>query len=233
MSVSSKGESDDGVEGEGEVRVMQLRQHAYARKRTFEELAPEEQTAMKRSIVLVQRWLDTDYAATLPHNGEALTDSQVPDLLPLETKIPLGPHPSSGPPLMALAPLPPPFPCDDDDRDEADLAEPLEAEDAALVQEQPQITASDFNRGKRLKRLTKLLSGRQATKDFTRLRFHGYILLSSILALHVGCFIAVLITTYNQYSCEKSLLPCAIYTELLALKEPELLSPPQMCPTLR
>ena len=205
MSVSRDDESEEEEKEERVVkRLESLRQHEFVRKRTFDELAPQEQTAMRRSIVLVQRWLDSDYQATLPQDGVTLTDCQVPDLLPSKRDEPAPVHLRAGPPHAANARQPSPpeaFSPDDEKKEEVNAVEPHEANEDA-VPKQHELTVSDFDRGKRLKRLNKLLSGRQATRALTRLRLQGYLLLGSVLALHITCFVVVLISTYKQYSCE-------------------------------
>lgn len=53
-------------------------------------------------------------------------------------------------------------------------------------------TASDFSRGKRLKRLLKLIGGRQATSALRTLNTHMYVVLAAMVLLHVACFAALL-----------------------------------------
>jgi hypothetical protein len=206
MTVSSHDEEEkdkeEEEEGEGEeVRVVKklesLRQHEFVRKRTFEDLEPQEQSAMKRSIILVQRWLDSNYESTLPDNNAAISDCQVPGLILTEAPGAMAPR-HSHPPVHHYEPPPPP-PEKEIELRPAD-EEALEPEEAEVLKEQPQLTASDFNRGKRLKRLLKLLSGRQATKALTRLRLHARLLLAGILVLHTVCFIVVVMAMYQQYS---------------------------------
>lgn len=202
MTVSTH-DDDDEEEEEGLRKIKKLdslRHHELVRKRTFEDLEPQEQSAMKRSIVLVQQWLDSDYLSTLPAHDVKISDCQVPALVPVSALGIPTPHHSKDPTLVhPVAPVAEALP--PQDKMELDpVEEELGPDDTEVLKEQPQLTASDFNRGKRLKRLLKLLSGRQATKALTRLRLHARLLLAGIFAVHTACFIVVVMATYQQYS---------------------------------
>ncbi len=61
-----------------------------------------------------------------------------------------------------------------------------------------EITESDVQRGMRLKRLLKLLSGKKATTDLRRLHLHTWFMIGLMLALHLLCFIVILVFSGKQ-----------------------------------
>ena len=58
--------------------------------------------------------------------------------------------------------------------------------------------SSGFKRGKRLKRLLKVLSGRRATQDLSRMDTHVWFLMGGMMLLHLACFIASILTIRRQ-----------------------------------
>lgn len=52
--------------------------------------------------------------------------------------------------------------------------------------------SGDFSRGKRLKRLLKLIASKQATSALHTLRYHMYGLVTLMVLLHVACFTTLL-----------------------------------------
>ncbi len=55
-----------------------------------------------------------------------------------------------------------------------------------------------FRRGKRFKKLAKMLSGRRATQPFRHFALHTWVLLSILQAVHLGCFITMVVLLDNQ-----------------------------------
>jgi len=69
-----------------------------------------------------------------------------------------------------------------------------EAADDALYQ-------SDFKRGKRLRKLARLLASKRATKAGARFKQHTVLLALGLIVAHLACFVAsvVLIDNQRQY----------------------------------
>ncbi len=57
---------------------------------------------------------------------------------------------------------------------------------------------TDFKRGRRFKKLMKLLSSAKAKADLTRYHKHTYLVIALLLAVHVVCFALFLVFLENQ-----------------------------------
>lgn len=57
---------------------------------------------------------------------------------------------------------------------------------------------SDFKRGKRFKRLLKLLGGKAAQLSVRRFQLHTYGVLAALLIIHIACFATLLSVVQQQ-----------------------------------
>ncbi len=85
---------------------------------------------------------------------------------------------------------------EEDDQKAEDENKIVEHDEAEPISKE--ITESDVQRGRRLKRLLKLLSGKKATTDLRRLQLHTWFMIGLLLALHFLCFIVTLIISEKQ-----------------------------------
>lgn len=172
MAVSSD-EGDDDAEAAAAAARRKAKKAASSRKHN-RPLTEEEQEAIleAKSKVKVKDWLARGYAA--PGAGDEEVDAPPTDLAAgLAGKARGG-------------------------GDEEGETSERSSEHASQIGDSASAVGGDFSRGKRLKRLTKLLSGRRAMSALYALRQHVWVVVAILLLAHLGCFLGVLMNLNQQ-----------------------------------
>ncbi|GAX73194.1 hypothetical protein CEUSTIGMA_g647.t1 [Chlamydomonas eustigma] len=197
MSVSSHEENDEDGDSEGEAtNVFELQ-----RKETMEQLEPGEKKAMKKSIGICRHWLDSGYKQTSKAAEGHAGQNGLPSEKVLASEPPPGAQEAQEQHLeryMKKAQEHAKRNKKSSSGDVSELEEIPEAQKDEVDHVSHEITSSDLMRGKRLKRLLKQLSGRQAMSELYRLQLHMWIVLGAVVLLHVGCFAACMFVVHQQ-----------------------------------
>jgi len=189
---------EDGDDDKPRTQRLKTRNLDAAHAVAVQGLGGKQRETAKHGILTTKEWLEGDYkrnGGTAGDEGDTGHSG-----LPTEKVRQAEARRAGGGLLAALAAGAEAAKDDDVDRQETALY--VEDDDEELVVDAGKADAaaadlaggasSDFSRGKRLKRLLKLIAGKQATAALHTLRTHMYGTVAAMVLLHVACFIALL-----------------------------------------
>lgn len=70
----------------------------------------------------------------------------------------------------------------------------VEEEEEDALQDHDGVTSNDFSRGKRLKRLIKMLTSTNARKALAALKTNMWITVCVLMVIHLGIFVAIIVS---------------------------------------